>query len=119
MWHACWPGVWPRVAPVYILRVMLDALIFLMLFLPLGFPVVPWLLRARSGRRGVWLSTGLVLVILLSFPFLFLEACAAVNCGQGAIAIFMLGPVWIASAAFTLVSAAIASHSLRQHGRRN
>ena len=98
---------------------MFDALMYAMLFPPLGFPVVPWLFRARWGRWGIWLSTGFVLVILLCLPFLFFEACGAVNCGQGAIAIFMLGPVWIVSAVFTVVCAAIASYSLRQHGRRN
>ena len=92
---------------------MLDALMYLMLVLSLGFPVVPWLFRARSGRRGIWLSTGFVLVALICFPFLFFGACVATNCGQGAIAIFMLGPIWIASAAVTLISAGIASYSLR------
>jgi hypothetical protein len=98
---------------------MFDALMYPMFFLPFGFPVVPWLFRARWRRWGIWLSTGFVLVILLCFPFLFFAACDAANCGQGAIAIFMVGPVWIASAALTLVSAAVASYSLRQHGQRN
>ena len=97
---------------------MFDALMYVLLFLPMGFPVVPWLFRTRSGRRGIWISTGLVLVTLCLFPVLFFEACVAVNCGQGAIAIFMLGPVWIVSAVFTVVSAAIALYSLRQQGRR-
>jgi hypothetical protein len=95
---------------------MLDALMYLMLFLSLGFPVVPWLFRARSGRRGIWLSTGFVLVALLCFPFLFFSACGATNCGQGAIAIFVLGPIWMVSAALTLICAAIASYSLRRPG---
>jgi hypothetical protein len=97
---------------------MLDALMYLMLVLSLGFPVVPWLFRARSGRRGIWLSTGFVLVALICFPFLFFGACVATNCGQGAIAIFMLGPIWIASAAVTLISAGIASYSLRRPEQR-
>lgn len=97
---------------------MFDALMYPMLFLPLGFPVVPWLFRKRWGPWGIWLSTGFVIVTLLLFPFVFFSACVAVNCGQGAIAIFMLGPVWIASAAFTVVSAAIAYYSLRQRGGR-
>jgi membrane protein implicated in regulation of membrane protease activity len=97
---------------------MFDTLMYLLLFLPAGFPVVPWLFRTRSGRWGIWLSTGFVILTLLLFPFLFFSACAAVNCGQGAIAIFMLGPVWIASAMFTVASAAIASYSLRQRGGR-
>jgi membrane protein implicated in regulation of membrane protease activity len=98
---------------------MFDALMYLTLFLPLGFPVVPWLFRARSGRWGIWLSTGLILATLSLFPFLFFSACVAVNCGQGAIAIFMLGPVWIVSAVFTVFSAALAVYSLRQRERRD
>jgi hypothetical protein len=97
---------------------MFDSLMYVLLFLPMGFPIVPWLSRTRSGRRGIWISTGLVLVTLCLFPFLFFEACVAVNCGQGAIAIFMLGPVWIVSAVFTVVSAAMAVYSLRRPERR-
>ena len=115
MWRACWRGVWLRLGPFGILRAMFDALMYVMLLLPLGFPVVPWLFRARSGRWGIWISTGFCLVTLALFPFLFFSGCVAINCGQGAIAIFMLGPVWIVSAVFTVASAAIASYSLRQH----
>jgi hypothetical protein len=97
---------------------MLDVLMYLLLFLSLGFPVVPWLFRARSARRGIWLSTGFVIVALICFPFLFFGACVATNCGQGAIAIFMLGPIWIASAVVTLISAGIASYSLRRPEQR-
>lgn len=97
---------------------MMDTLINVTVFLSIGFPAVPWLFRLRSGRRGIWIGAALVIVTLIVFPFLFFSACAAANCGQGAIAIFVLGPIWIASAAFTVVSAAIASYSLRQGGRR-
>jgi hypothetical protein len=89
---------------------MLDALINLTVILSVGFPAVPWLFGARWGRRGVWLGTGLVLVILCLFAPLFFSACVAVNCGQGAIAIFMLGPIWIVSALFTVTSAALAHY---------
>ena len=95
---------------------MFDAMMYLMLILPIGFPVVPWLFRTRSGRRGIWLSTGFVLVTLFFFPFLFLSACDATNCGQGAIAIFLLGPIWIVSAVLTVVSAALASYGWRRGG---
>jgi hypothetical protein len=98
---------------------MLDALIYLMLFLSLGFPVVPWLFRVRSGRRGIWISTALVIVTLICFPFLFFSACVAANCGQGAIAIFMLGPIWIASGVATVASAALASYGWRQSAGRD
>jgi hypothetical protein len=116
---ACWQGAWLRVAAFCILRAMLDALIYLMLFLSLGFPVVPWLFRVRSGRRGIWISTALVIVTLICFPFLFFSACVAANCGQGAIAIFMLGPIWIASGVATVASAALASYGWRQSAGRD
>lgn len=97
---------------------MMDTLINAMAFLALGFPAVPWLLRARSGKGGIWIGTGLAIVTLIAFPFIFFAACVAVNCGQGAIAIFMLGPVWIGSAVITVLSAVLAAYSLRRRERR-
>lgn len=86
---------------------MFDVLMNLSVILSLGFPAVPWLFGARWRSSGVWVSTGFAVVILLGlFPILFSVACGA--CGQGAIAIFVLGPIWIASALLTLTSAAFA-----------
>ena len=87
---------------------MFDAVMYLTLVLSFGFPAVPWLFGARWGRRGIWLSSGLVVVILCFFPLLFEAACIASSCGQGAIAIFVLGPIWIGSGLLTLISAAFA-----------
>ena len=89
---------------------MLDALMYLTLILSFGFPAVPWFFGARWGRRGIWLGTGLVAVILCLFTPLFFAACDASNCGQGAIAIFMLGPIWIVSGLLTVTSAAFAHY---------
>ena len=86
---------------------MFDNLMTLLVILSFGFPAMPWFLGARWGSRGVWLSTGFAVVILLClFPILFWVACGA--CGQGAIAIFMLVPIWIVSALFTVTFAAFA-----------
>jgi hypothetical protein len=83
---------------------MFDVLMSTLVILSFGFPAVPWLFGARWGLRGVWLSTGCAVAILLClFPILFWVACGA--CGQGAIAIFVLGSVWIASALLTVTSA--------------
>jgi bacteriorhodopsin len=90
--------------------IMFDVLINLMVILSLGFPAVPWFFGARWRRRGIWLSTGFVVVILCFFPLLFFAACTAANCGQGAIGIFVLGPIWIASALLTMTSAALAHY---------
>ncbi|WP_375310148.1 hypothetical protein WHZ77_23595 [Bradyrhizobium sp. A5] len=86
---------------------MFDNLMNVLAVLSFGFPAVPWFSGARWGARGVWLGTGLAVVILLClFPTLFWVSCGA--CGQGAIAIFVLGPIWIASALLTVTSAAVA-----------
>ena len=87
--------------------IMFDDLMTLLVILSFGFPAMPWFFGARWGARGVWLSTGFAAVILLCFfPILFWVACGA--CGQGAIAIFVLGPIWIVSALLTVTSAALA-----------
>jgi hypothetical protein len=49
-------------------------------------------------------------LILCLFAPLFWAVCIATNCGQGAVAIFVLGPIWIASAVLTVASAAIAHY---------
>jgi hypothetical protein len=89
---------------------MPDALIYLTLILSSVFPAVPWFFGARWRRTGIWLSTGLVVVVLSLFTPLFFSACDAMNCGQGAIAIFMLGPIWIVSGLLTVTSAAFAHY---------
>ena len=89
---------------------MFDAVMYLTLIASFGFPAVPWLFGARWGRRGIWLSTGLVVAILCLFTPLFSAACVASSCGQGAIAIFMLGPIWIVSGLLTVTSAAFAHY---------
>jgi hypothetical protein len=86
---------------------MFDVLMTLLAILSFGFPATPWLFGVRWGSRGVWLGTGFAVVILLCFfPILFWVACGA--CGQGAIAIFVLWPIWIAAALLTVTSAAFA-----------
>ena len=83
-----------------------DALMILSIVLPFGFPAVPWIFGARWGLRGVWLSTFAVVILLCFFPALFWVGCG--DCGQGAIALFMLVPIWIVSALFTVTFAAFA-----------
>ncbi|WP_045007021.1 hypothetical protein [Bradyrhizobium sp. LTSP857] len=96
---------------------MFDDLMILLVVLSFGFPAIPWFFGARWAARGVWLSTGFAVVILLCFfPILFSVACGA--CGQGAIAIFMLGPIWIASALLTVTSAAWLTTNSRANFRK-
>ena len=52
--------------------IMFDVLMTLLVILSFGFPAMPWFFGARWGLRGVWLSTGFTVVILLCFfPILF------------------------------------------------
>jgi hypothetical protein len=88
--------------------IMFETLMHLTIVLSFCFPAVPWLFGARWGRKGVWFSTGFVALILLSFLPLFWIACIAANCGQGAVAIFVLGPIWFFSGLVTAMSAAFA-----------
>ncbi|WP_148287806.1 hypothetical protein [Rhodopseudomonas sp. B29] len=83
--------------------------------LSLGFPAVPWMFGARWGARGIWWSTGFAVVVLLClFPAVFETACIASACGQGAIAIFVLAPIWIASAVLTVGSATVSHYSYKR-----
>lgn len=86
---------------------MFDVLVNFLAVLSVGFPVVPWLFGPRWGRKGVWVGTASAVVILLClFPVVFWTGCG--DCGQGAIAIFVLVPIWMASALLTVASAAVA-----------
>jgi hypothetical protein len=88
-------------------EIMFDVLMNILVVLSVGFPAIPWLFGSRWGARGVGISTGWAVVILVVvFPVLFWVACGA--CGQGAIAIFLLGPIWVVSAFLTIISAAFA-----------
>lgn len=96
---------------------MFDDLMILLVILSFGFPAIPWFFGTRWGTKGVWLSAGFAVVILLClFPIVFWVACGP--CGQGAIAIFMLGPIWIASALLTVASAAFAYFKSRANFRK-
>src|SRR5262245_42232500 len=52
-------------------EIMFDVLVTLLFILSIlsyfGFPAMPWFFGARWGSRGVWLSTGFAVVILLCF----------------------------------------------------
>jgi len=90
-----------------IAEIMFDVLMNLSVVLSCGFLAMPWFFGALWGARGVVLSTGCAVVILVClFPILFWLSCGA--CGQGAIAIVVLGPIWIVSALLTVASAAFA-----------
>jgi hypothetical protein len=88
-------------------EIMFDVLVNSLVVLSFGFPALPWLFGPRWGRRGVWLSTGFAVAILLCLlPIVFWFGCG--DCGQGALAIFVLVPIWIASALLTVASATVA-----------
>jgi len=87
---------------------MFDTVIIVTLVLSVAFPGAPWLFGALWGRRGVYIGTALAIVLLCLFTPIFSAACSAENCGQGAIALLFLWPVWILSGVFTILSALLA-----------
>jgi hypothetical protein len=82
---------------------------FLSFFLvaPLLLPLAPWLAKRP---RGAWLiGCAVVAVLVLLFPAMFDWGCGWMNCGQGAIALFYLVPLWLLCAVITLLSARAAA----------
>jgi membrane protein implicated in regulation of membrane protease activity len=70
---------------------------------PFLFPLAPWFAKTP---RGAWLVCGAVVSVLaLLFPAMFSWGCKWSSCGQGAIAIFMLAPIWLFFAVITTLSA--------------
>ena len=71
----------------------------LLFFVPFLFPLAPWLAKRP---RGAWrVCFGAVSVLVLLFPAIFSWGCDWSNCGQGAVAIFILAPVWLLFAVIT------------------
>jgi len=90
-----------------------EALMVLLMIVPFGLIIVPWWVRKRQRRRGVWTYTLLaILVGGFLMPGVFFAACEAANCGQGVLIIVPLVGVWILGAILALVSAAFAVASL-------
>src|SRR5262245_2703777 len=78
-------------------------LMSVLFFAPILFPLPPCFAKTR---RGAWLGCrAAVSVLLLLFPAMFWWGCDWANCGQGAVAIFMLAPVWLVFAVITPFSA--------------
>ena len=83
---------------------------YFLLFASLLVPLAPWLAKRP---RGAWLlCCAAVCVLGLLFPALFWWTCGWSNCGQGAVGIFMLAPVWLLCAVITPLSAWAAARKL-------
>ena len=83
---------------------------YLFYFTAFLFPLAPWLAKRP---RGAWLvGCAAVSLLVLLFPALFWWGCPFLDCGQGAIAIFFLAPMWLVSAVITLLSAWAAARKL-------
>jgi len=68
---------------------------YLLFFAPFLFPLAPWFAKRP---RGAWrVCYGAVSVLVL----LFGGGCDWSNCGQGAVAIFILAPLWLLFAVIT------------------
>jgi hypothetical protein len=82
----------------------------LLFFVPFLFPLAPWLAKRP---RGAWrVCFGAVSVLVLLFPVIFSWGCDWSNCGQGAVAIFILAPVWLLFAVITPFSTWAAARKL-------
>ena len=82
----------------------------LLFFVPFLFPLAPWLAKRP---RGAWrVCFGAVSVLVLLFPAIFWWGCDWSNCGQGAVAIFILAPVWLLVAVITPFSTWAAARKL-------
>jgi len=83
---------------------------YLLFFAPFLFPLAPWLAKRP---RGAWrVCCGVVSALVLLFPAIFSWGCDWSNCGQGAVAIFILAPVWLLFAVITPFSAWAAARNL-------
>lgn len=76
---------------------------YLLFFAPFLFPLAPWFAKRP---RGAWLvCCAAVSVLVLLFPAMFWWGCDWSNCGQGAVAILVIAPVWLIFAVITPLSA--------------
>jgi hypothetical protein len=83
---------------------------YLLFFAPFLFPLAPWFAKSP---RGAWrVCYGAVSVVVLLFPAIFWWGCDWSNCGRGAVAIFILAPVWLLFAVITPFSTWAAAHKL-------
>src|SRR3954465_4846610 len=76
-----------------------EAVMYLLFFAPFLFLLAPWFAKTP---RGAWrVCYGAVTALVLLFPAIFWWGCDWSNCGQGAVAIFVLAPVWLLFAVIT------------------
>jgi len=85
--------------------VWFDRYVYFVLLYTLLVPAVPWIFARKHGRARVWGCTVVALVLLVVLHASLWPACAAVNCGQGAI--LLVGLVWPAGTVFGLVTLAV------------
>jgi hypothetical protein len=83
---------------------VVDEFVCLVVAYTLLAPALPWLLARSGDAEEVWSATGLALALLVVFNASLWPACAAENCGQGAIAIAAL---WALAALSTMVTLAV------------
>jgi hypothetical protein len=92
-----------------------EGVMYFLYLAPFLFPLAPWFAKSP---RGVWLiCCAAVSVLALLFPALFSWGCEWSNCGQGAIAIFMVAPIWLFFAVITPLSAWAAARKLARTRR--
>ena len=82
-------------------------------FYALIAPALPWILARKKDLSAVWAATIVALLLLLLFSALLWPACAAANCGQGAILVALLWGVAGFSAMITLMVAGLMTYFRR------
>jgi hypothetical protein len=76
-------------------------------------PAAPWLFARRRATSAIWGATAVTLLLLFLFSALLWPACAAVNCGQGAILVAMLWVLASVSAMITVMIAGVLTYFRR------
>jgi hypothetical protein len=93
--------------------VMFERFILFVLLYTVLAPAVPFIFAWKRGTLGVWSSTVIALLLLVLLHASLWPACAAANCGQGAV--ILIG-VWGAAAASALATLTVGV--LMAHFRR-
>ena len=92
---------------------MFDLFVYAVLFYTLAAPALPWLYARGQDAAAARHGTGIALLLLVLLHVLLWPACAAANCGQGAIAIAALWGLAALSGMITLAVGVTLAQSRR------
>ena len=84
---------------------MFENYAYFVAFYALIAPALPWLFARKRATSAIWGAAAVTLLVLGLFSALLWPACAAVNCGQGAILVAALWGLASVSAMITVMIA--------------